>query len=415
MPEAAPLDRSDAEAWDAGDALASLREEFLLPEGVVYLDGNSLGALPRFTGERLREVVEREWGQDLIRSWNANGWIDLPGRVAALVAPLVGASADEVAVADSTSVNVFKLLAGALRLRLGRRAIVSERENFPTDLYVAQGLARLLGDVELRLVPRDRLREALGGDVAVLLLTHVDFRTGEMHDMAGLTRAAHDKGALALWDLSHSAGAVPVDLGGDEVDLAVGCGYKYLNGGPGAPAFAFVARRWHSAFESPLSGWMGHAAPFEFGPRYEAARGASRLLCGTPPILSLAALECGVASVARAGVAPLRRKSMALTDLFVRLVQQECGGFGFELASPREAERRGSQVSLRHAQGHAIVQALAERGVIGDFRTPDVLRFGFAPAYVRFVDAWDAAAALRAVMEGEEWRRPEFQAPRQVT
>jgi kynureninase len=415
MPGIPRLTRADAEAVDAADDLASLRQEFVLPEGVVYLDGNSLGALPRRTQERLREVIEREWGRDLIRSWNANGWIDLPGRVAGLIAPLIGASADEVAVADSTSVNVFKLLAGALRLRPGRRVIVSEQGNFPTDLYVAQGLARLLGDVELRLVPRDRLRGALAGDVAVLLLTHVDFRTGEIHDMASLTRAAHDAGALVLWDLAHSAGALPVDLDGAEADLAVGCGYKYLNGGPGAPAFAFVARRWHSAFESPLSGWMGHAAPFAFGPRYEPAPGVTRLLCGTPPVLSLAALECGVLTVARAGIERLRRKSLALTDVFVRLVEQECGDFGFTLASPREAERRGSQVSLRHPEGYAIVQALIARAVIGDFRTPDILRFGFAPAYVRFTDAWDAVAALRAVMENDEWRRPEFQAPQRVT
>jgi len=415
MPGTSTLTRVQAESLDAEDDLAFLREAFVLPHGVIYLDGNSLGALPRRTVERLREVTEREWGCDLIRSWNANGWIDLPGRVAGLLAPLIGASADEVAVADSTSVNVFKLLAGGLRLRPGRRVIVSEEANFPTDLYVAQGLASLLGDVELRLVPRDGLRAALGDDVAVLLLTHVDFRTGEIHDMAGLTRAAHHAGALALWDLAHSAGAVPVDLGGCEADLAVGCGYKYLNGGPGAPAFAFVARRWHSAFENPLSGWMGHADPFAFGPRYQPAPGVARLLCGTPPVLSLAALECGVETIARAGIDGLRRKSVALTDLFVRLVEQECGGFGFTLASPREAERRGSQVSLRHPEGHAIVQALVARGVVGDFRTPDILRFGFAPAYVRFAEAWDAVAALRAVMENREWKRPEFQGEGRVT
>ena len=409
------LTRAHAEALDAEDDLAFLREAFVLPEGVVYLDGNSLGALPRRTVERLREVTEREWSQDLIRSWNANGWIDLPARVAGLIAPLIGASTDEVAVADSTSVNVFKLLAGGLRLRPGRRVIVSEEANFPTDLYVAQGLVRLLGDVELRLVPRDGLCAALGDDVAVLLLTHVDFRTGEIHDMAGLTRAAHDAGALALWDLAHSAGAVPVDLDASGADLAVGCGYKYLSGGPGAPAFAFVARRWHSAFESPLSGWMGHADPFAFGPRYQPAPGVARLLCGTPPILSLAALECGVETVARAGIARLRRKSVALTDLFVRLVEQECGGFGFTLASPREAERRGSHVSLRHPEGQAIVRALIARGVVGDFRTPDILRFGFAPAYLRFTDAWDAVAALRGVMENHEWQRPEHQARGRVT
>jgi kynureninase len=415
MPSTGRLTRADAEAMDAADELALLRGEFLLPGGIVYLDGNSLGALPRRTAERVREVVEREWGRDLIRSWNANGWIDLPARVAGLVAPLIGASADEVAVADSTSVNVFKLLAGGLRLRPGRRVVLSEEANFPTDLYVAQGLSRLLGDVELRLVPRGSLRAALGNDVAVLLLTHVDFRTGEIHDLAGLTRAAHDAGALALWDLAHSAGAVPVDLGGCEADLAVGCGYKYLNGGPGAPAFAFVARRWHSALETPLSGWMGHASPFAFDTRYEPAGGVARLLCGTPPVLSLAALECGVETVARAGIEGLRRKSMALTQLFVALVEQECRAFGFALASPREAERRGSQVSLRHPKAYAIVQALIARGVVGDFRTPDILRFGFAPLYLRFTDAWDAVAALREVMENREWQRPEHQARARVT
>ena len=384
------LTRADAEAQDAADELAPLRGEFLLPEGLVYLDGNSLGALPRRTAERVREVVEREWGRDLIRSWNANGWIDLPARVAGLIAPLIGAAADEVAVADSTSINVFKLLAGGLRLRPGRRVILSEEANFPTDLYVAQGLSHLLGDVQLRLVPRDSLRAALGDDVAVLLLTHVDFRTGEIHDMPCLTRAAHDAGAIVLWDLAHSAGAVPVDLGACEADLAVGCGYKYLNGGPGAPAFAFDTR-------------------------YEPAAGVARLLCGTPPVLSLAALECGVETVARAGIESLRRKSMALTELFVALVEQECGAFGFALASPREKERRGSQVSLRHPGAYSIVQALIARGVIGDFRTPDILRFGFAPLYLRFTDAWDAVAALRAVMEKREWQRPEHQARAKVT
>jgi kynureninase len=403
MADPRSLTRADAEALDAADELAFLRDEFVLPEGVVYLDGNSLGALPRRAAERVRDVTEREWGRDLIRSWSANGWIDLPARVAALLAPLIGAAADEVAVADSTSVNLFKLLSGALHLRPGRRVVLSEESNFPTDLYVARGLQGLLGWPELRLVPREGLRGALRDDVAVLMLTHVDFRTGEVHDMAGLTRAAHAAGALALWDLAHSAGALSVDLGGCGADLAVGCGYKYLNGGPGAPAFAFVARRLQGLFETPIQGWMGHADPFAFSTRYEPARGVARLLCGTPPVLSLAALECGVETVARAGVERLRRKSVALTDLFVRLVEQECAGFGFLLASPREAERRGSQVSLRHPEGHAVVEALIARGVIGDFRPPDVLRFGFAPAYLRFVDCWDAVAALRAVMEGRAW------------
>jgi len=400
---------------DAADPLAAIRDEFVLPAGAVYLDGNSLGALPRRATARVREVVETEWGTGLVRSWNDAGWIDLPARVAAKIAPLVGAAPSEVAVADSTSVNVFKLLAGALRLRPGRRVIVSERENFPTDLYVAQGLAALLGDVELRLVGRGDLEGALDDRTAVLMLTHVDFRTGEIHDMAGLTRAAHGAGALVLWDLAHSAGALPVDLDGRGVDLAVGCGYKYLNGGPGAPAFAFVATALQDRFETPLTGWMGHAAPFAFDTGYTPAAGIARLRCGTPPVLSLAALECGAETIARAGIERLRQKSVALTELFVRLVEQECGALGFELASPRDADRRGSQVSLRHPEGYAIVRALIARGVIGDFRSPDILRFGFAPAYVRFVDVFDAVAALRRVMDGRDWERPEHQRRARVT
>ncbi|MFN8095400.1 MAG: kynureninase [Vicinamibacteria bacterium] len=411
----AALTRADAEALDAADPLAGVRDAFVLPDGLVYLDGNSLGALPRRAVERVGDAVAREWGEGLVSSWNDAGWIDLPARVAAKIAPLVGARPSEVAVADSTSVNLFKLLAGALRLRPGRRVIVSERGNFPTDLYVAQGLGALLGDVELRLVARDELPAALDERVALLMLTHVDFRTGEIHDMPGLTRAAQAAGALALWDLAHSAGALPVDLDGCGVDLAVGCGYKYLNGGPGAPAFAFVAEEHHARFETPLAGWMGHAAPFAFDARYAPAPGVARLLCGTPPVLSLVALECGVDTVAAAGVDRLRRKSVALGELFVRLVEQECAAFGLELASPRDPARRGSQVALRHPEAFAIVRALVARRVVGDFREPDVLRFGFAPAYLRFVDVFDAVAALRAVMDGREWARPEHRRRTKVT
>jgi len=413
MPEA-PLTREAVAALDVQDELAFLRDAFALPPGVVYLDGNSLGALPRAVWARLGDVVEREWGERLVRGWNES-WIDLPARVAARIAGLVGAAPDEVAVADSTSVNLFKLLAGALRLRPDRRVILSEAENFPTDLYVAQGLASLVDGLELRLVPRADLAAALDERVAVLMLTQVDFRTGEIHDMAAWAEAAHRSGALALFDLSHSAGAMPVDLGGCGADLAVGCGYKYLNGGPGAPAYAFVARRHQAGFATPLAGWMGHAEPFAFDPRYRPAEGVARLACGTPPILSLAALECGVETIERGGVARLRRKSEALTELFIRLVEQECSGHGLALASPRAAERRGSQVSLRHPEGYAIVQALIARGVIGDFRAPDLLRFGFAPAYLRFGDAWDAVAALRAVMAEREWERPQHRARAKVT
>jgi kynureninase len=405
----------DVAAKDTADPLASLRDEFLLPEGVVYLDGNSLGPLPRTTPARIAEVVEREWGRDLITSWNRHGWIDLPQRVGAAIAPLIGAKPDEVVVADSTSVNLFKLMSGALALRPGRPVILSEAGNFPTDLYMAQGLARLRDGVELRLVERERLAASLDARVAVLVLTHVDFRTGFLHDMEALTRAAHAAGALALWDLAHSAGAVPVALDACEADLAVGCGYKYLNGGPGAPAFAFLAQRLHAAFESPLTGWMGHAAPFAFDARYAPAPGIARLLCGTPPILSLAALDCGVGMLARVGIERLRAKSLALADLFLALVEQECAGFGLEVATPREHARRGSQVSLRHPEGYAIVQALVERGVVGDFREPDILRFGLAPAFLRFADVHTAVSRLREVLETRAWDRPEMRRRARVT
>ncbi len=411
-----PTSRSDALELDQKDPIRGSRESFLLPEGVIYLDGNSLGPLPAAAVTRIDEVVQREWGRGLVRSWNDAGWIDLPERVAGKIASLIGATADEVMVADSTSINLFKLLAAALRLRPGRRVILSVLENFGTDLYVAEGLAILLGDgVELRLVPTTEIEKALSADVGVLMLTHVDFRSGEMHDMERVTAKAHEAGALVLWDLAHSAGAVEVELDAYGADLAVGCGYKYLNGGPGAPAFAFVARRHHEALETPLWGWMGHAAAFDFDTTYKPAPGVKRLRVGTPPILSLAALECGVETIAAIGVERLRAKSVALTELFMALVDQQCGGYGFELVSPEEASRRGSQVSYRHPDGYAIMQALIAGDVIGDFRAPDILRFGLAPAYIRHADVWDAVAALRGIMETRAWDRPDFRARARVT
>ena len=411
-----PTTREDARRLDAEDPIARFRERFRLPEGIIYLDGNSLGPPPVSATARVTEVLEREWAEDLVRSWTSHGWIDLPERVAATIASLVGAAPNDIVVADSTSVNLFKLLAAALRLRPERRVILSERENFGTDLYIAQGLADLLGGgFELRLVERSQLHGALDADVAVLMLTHVDFRTGLMHDMPAWTETAHQAGASVLWDLAHSAGAVPVDLRSCGVDLAVGCGYKYLNGGPGAPAFAYVSEDLHGKLESPLWGWMGHAEPFEFDTGYRPAEGVARLRVGTPPILSLAALERGVEGIAEIGIDRLRAKSIAMTELFMRLVEQECRGHGFEIVTPREADRRGSQVSIRHPQGYAIVQALIAAGVIGDFRDPDILRFGLAPAYLRYVDVWDAVEILRRVMEAESWRRPEYRTRLKVT
>ncbi|HXZ01082.1 MAG TPA: kynureninase [Stellaceae bacterium] len=403
------LDRARCAALDAEDPLAALREEFALPEGVVYLDGNSLGALPKATPARLAELVEREWGEDLITSWNKHGWIELPRRIGDKIARLIGAGPGEVVVADSISVNLFKVLAAALRLNPGRKVILSERENFPTDLYMAQGLIGLLGERHvLRLAEGEAIAEAIDAETAVVMLTHVNYRSGAMHDLAAVTAAAQAQGALMLWDLAHSAGAVPVDLTAAGADFAVGCGYKFLNGGPGAPAFVWVAPRHQERFQQPLSGWLGHAEPFAFAPDYRPAPGIGRYVCGTPPVLSLAALEAGVDLLLGVAPAALREKSLRLTETFIAAVEQEAAGLGLALLSPRDGGRRGSQASFRHAQGWPVMQALIARGVIGDFRAPDILRFGFAPLYTRFVDAWDAAAALAEILKTGAWDRPEF-------
>ncbi|MBK7278212.1 MAG: kynureninase [Betaproteobacteria bacterium] len=424
------MTRDEALALDAADALAPLREQFSLPPGLIYLDGNSLGVLPKATAARVQQVVQQEWGVDLIRSWNTAGWMDLPQRVGDKIARLVGASPGELVVADSTSVNLFKVLSAALSMAQAdtpkRKRIVSERSNFPTDLYIAESLARERG-YELLLVEADELPAALDEHCAVLMLTHVNYRSGRMHDMAALSRAAADAGALTVWDLAHSAGAVPVDLHTDGADFAIGCGYKYLNGGPGAPAFVWAHPRHAERFWQPLAGWMGHAAPFEFSPGYRPAAGISRYLCGTPAVLSLAALECGVDTVLAAeplgGMAALRRKSLALTRLFADQVQASCPSL--TLVSPRDDAQRGSQVCLSHPQvAYPVVQALIGRSVIGDFRAGDtshpagavdILRFGFTPLYLRFVDAWDAAEQLRQVLESGEWQRPEFNQRQAVT
>ena len=408
------LTRAELAALDRADELAAFRDRFVLPDGVIYLDGNSLGPLPAATPVRVAEVLAREWGHSLIRAWIAHGWIDLPLRVGAKIGRLIGAAPDSTVVADSTSVNLFKLLAAALDLRPDRRVILTETGNFPTDLYIAQGLTELLRRGHVLRAVDDPLA-ALDHDVAVLMLTQVNYRSGAMHNMAALTRAAHAVGALTLWDLSHSVGAVPLHLAEDDADLAVGCGYKYLNGGPGAPAFLSVAPRLHAMLRSPLTGWLGHAAPFAFAPDYRPADGIARAIVGTPPILSLAALEVGVDLMAEAPVAAVRTKSLRLAELFIALMEPICAGHRFRLLTPREPARRGSQVSFAHPDGYAIMQALIERGVIGDFRAPDVLRFGLAPLYVRHVDVWDAVAILDEVMRSGAWREPRFQAQRAVT
>jgi kynureninase len=426
------MTRDDCMARDAADPLAAQRAAFVLPPGVIYLDGNSLGALPFATAERVQQVVQQEWGNGMIRSWNAAGWIDLPVRVGEKIARLIGAAPGQVICADSTSINLFKVLATALKMQERRsqgrtperRVILSERGNFPTDLYMAQGLVDLVGShYELRLVDFAEVSaalEQLNERVAVLMLTHVNFHSGAMHDMAALTTQAQAKGALTVWDLAHSAGAVPVALDACEADFAVGCGYKYLNGGPGAPAFVYAAQRHLEAladlpFAQPLSGWLGHRAPFEFVPQYAPAAGIGRFTVGTPSILALAALDAGVDTVLAAGVPALRDKSLALTDLFIALVQQRCGDFGLRLVTPTDHARRGSQVCLAHPAAWPVMQALIARGVIGDYRAPDILRFGFAPLYVSFADVWDAVEALRDVLVNQSYREPVFQATRAVT
>lgn len=405
--------RADVERLDAQDPLASARERFSLPPGLIYLDGNSLGALPVGVADRVAGVVTAEWGTGLIGSWNSAGWIGLHRSVGAKIGRLVGAQEGEVVAADSTSVNLFKLLVAAHRMRPDRRVVLTEHGNFPTDGYIVDSVARLCGLEVLRVDP-DRVLAALGAtrprniaDIAVVVLTHVDYRTGRMHDLHAVTRAAQSAGALMLWDLAHSAGAVPVDLTGAGADLAVGCSYKYLNGGPGAPAFAFVARRLQDELDQPLTGWLGHQAPFALEPTYRPAVGIDRAQCGTPPVLSLAALDAALDAFDGVSMRELRAKSLSLTELFIALVDARVGSYGVELASPRDGEHRGSQVSVRHPHAYEIVQALIARGVVGDFRAPDLARFGFAPLYLRHVDVWDAVEHLLAVVAGEEFRRPE--------
>jgi kynureninase len=374
------------------------------------------------TAERVQQVVKQEWGEGLIRSWNTAGWIHLPQRIGDKIGRLVGAGAGELVVADSTSVNVFKALSAALAIAEadapGRRIILSERDNFPTDLYIAEGIARQRGCELLLADDPEQIAPLLDeGNVAVLMLTHVNYRSGRIHDMAALSARAHAHGTLVLWDLAHSAGALPVDLHRDGADFAVGCGYKYLNGGPGAPAFVWVHPRHAERFWQPLSGWMGHASPFEFSAAYAPAAGIARYLCGTPAVIGMAALECGVDTVLAApSMEALRDKSVQLTRLFIELVEARCAGHGLALASPREDAQRGSQVCFAHAQGgYAMVQALIARGVIGDFRAPDILRFGFTPLYTRFVDVWDAVEHLRQVLESGEWREARFNQRSAVT
>lgn len=396
------MDRLDCLAADLADPLAPRRAAFQLPDGVRYLDGNSLGALQRRVAERVHQVVELEWGHGLIRSWNDAGWIELPRRIAEQLAPLLGAHADEIAVTDSTSANLFKALSAARGLCPDRRVVLTDDANFPTDLYVARGLADLDPRHEVRVVPTTEVADHLDEQVGVLTLTHVDYRTGRLHDAVALTRAAHEVGAVTVWDLSHSTGALDVDLAQWGADLAVGCTYKYLNGGPGSPSYLYVARRWHDAVSTPLQGWFGHARPFAFALDYEPGPAASRFLDGTPPVLSMAALDTALEVFDGVDTGLLAAKAAALTQRFIELIDERCSDV-VPVVTPRDPRQRGAHVSLRHPHADALCRALIARGVIGDHRPPDLIRFGFAPLYVRHVDVWDAVADLADLLANGDW------------
>ena len=403
-------------ALDARDPLRDFRDRFKIPPGLIYLDGNSLGPLPLATIERVKHTVEQEWGVGLIRSWNDAGWISASERIGDKIAQLIGAEPGEVIVCDSTSVNLFKLLTAGLQLQSDRHVVLSQEGNFPTDLYVAEGAVEILGgDRRVVAITRDELLGNLDEDVAILYLTQVDYRTGEILDLDSLTSAAHDVGALVLWDLSHSAGAVPVDLGAAGADLAVGCTYKYLNGGPGAPAYLFVRKDLQSRLTNPVPGWFGHAAPFAMSPRYVPADGIRRFLSGTPPIVAMNALESGIDMWLEVDQEELRAKAIALTDLFIELVSTFLDEFGMQIASPVDPARRGNQVALRHPDAYRVCRALIDRGVVGDFREPDILRLGFPPLYLRYEEVATAAAHLESVLRDEAWRDERYSVREAVT
>lgn len=407
---AAAITLNDIRAMDAQDPLAHKRALFQLPPDTIYLDGNSLGCLPAAAQARSRDVVERQWGRDLIKSWNSHGWIDLPVSTGEKIAHLIGAAPGQTICCDSVSVNLFKVLSAALALQPGRSVVVSQPDNFPTDLYIAQGMQQLLSTqrCELKLIDADNICDCLDDSVAVLMLTHVNFRSGRVHDMQAITRLAHDKGIVVIWDLAHSVGVLPLELDRWQVDFAVGCTYKYLNGGPGAPAFIYAAKRLLPSVQQPLSGWMGHTAPFEFSRDYAAAQGMEKFLCGTPPVVSMSILNAALDVFADVTVSQLREKSLLLSALFLRLVMQQPGSAALTPGSPADGAERGAQLAFHHPQAYEICQAMIARGVIADFRAPDILRLGFSPLYLRFEDIWHSVNVLAMIMQQALWRQPEY-------
>ncbi len=410
------ISRRDFEAWDRADPLARFRTEFHLPADTIYLNGNSLGAMPIAAARRARRVVESEWADGLIGSMNSAGWYELPSTLGRKTAPLIGARANEVVVTDATGINLYKVLAAALEMQPERRVIVMEGSNFPTNNYVAQGLIRHLDKgYSIRFRETDGLLSAITDDVAAICITHVHYKSGLIHDMAALTARAHAVGAAAVWDICHSVGVMPIDLNACRVDFAVGCTYKYLNGGPGAPALLFAAERHHGKYLQPLTGWYGHADPFAFERDYRPAEDIRQMLTGTQPTASLSTAEIGIDIALRADIDAVRHKSQRMTGLFIDLVEERCSRAGFELASPRDAAHRGSHVSFLHDEGYAIIRALHDARVICDYREPGNMRFGFAPLYNRYVDVWDAVDRLHSIMTEETWRQADYQIRKAVT
>ncbi len=406
--------RQYCEALDSADTLALTRQRFSLPTDKIYLDGNSLGALPVTTKEAVAASISGDWGQDLIGAWNKADWVNLPATVGAKLAPLLGADANEVIIADSTSINIFKLLAGVLLLPdiandPRRNVIISERDNFPTDLYIAEGINAMLGQrYTLKLVEADEIAVAMNHETAAVLITQVNYRTGRVHDMAALNRAAQAAGAHIVWDLSHSAGAIPLELNADGAAFAIGCGYKYLNGGPGAPGYLYVASKYQTLLSTPLSGWFGHKAPFQFSVSYLPADNMQRFLCGTPSVLATVALRCGIETFDGVSLQEVREKSLALTDLFLDLMAEHCAEAGVECVSPKAHALRGSQLSFSHDDAYAVMQALIDRGVVGDFRAPNLIRFGFTPLYTRYVDCFDAVMIIKDVLQSGAWKEDKY-------
>ncbi len=400
------ITKQEVEKLDQQDPLAQLRENFYLPEGVLYFNGNSLGAMPLGMTKRLQDFAAQEWGEQIVRGWVTQGWYQMPQRVGAKIAALIGAAENEVIVSDTTSANIYKLAVAALNLQPARHKIITTRDIFPTDIYVLDGVSKTLPDqVELETVVSDQIIEALDEQTALLVLSPVNYKSGELFDMAAVTEAAHKRGAMILWDLSHSCGAHQVNLNAIGADFAVGCGYKFLNGGPGAPAYLYVAKRWQSGIRQPLTGWKGHANPFAMSPDYEPAEGITRMLCGTHPVIAMTCLEQAVDLFEGVDMAMIEHKSRQMGDLFIALAERECKKYGVALLSPKDSTQRGSQVSFRHAEGYAIVQALIEKNVICDFRAPDVVRFGITPLYQKYRDVWDAVTILSHILEAESWRQ----------